>query len=58
MKFRIYEKILNEIVGSPPEKMLTEVDATSHFEAKKLADRMFPNHGQIRIESDTASVDY
>lgn len=58
MKFKVYVKVLNEIVEAPTEKLLGEVIANSHHEAKKLADAKFGDQGTVRIDNGITSVEY
>lgn len=58
MKFKVYVKVLNEIVGAATEKLLGEVTANSHHEAKQLADAKFGDQGMVRIDNGIASVEY
>lgn len=58
MKYKIWEKLLTEYVGSPTEKMIDEVEANSFEEAYKLAKSRNPNLGAMKIEEKEKSMEY
>lgn len=49
MVYKIWEKVLNECVGSPEAVLLTEVDASSFKEACDNARLMFPGKNVLRL---------
>lgn len=48
--YRIWEKMLTEVVGGPDGMLIGEVEASSMQEAHRLARMMFPNRTTLRID--------
>ena len=51
MKFRIWEMLLNEVVGSPNAVQIDEIEAASHDEANKIARQKHPNKAMLRVDN-------
>jgi hypothetical protein len=51
MKYKIFEKTLNEVVGSPDSVLIGEVEASSFEEAHKIARMQHPNKSTLKIDS-------
>jgi hypothetical protein len=51
MKFRIWEPILNEVVGGPDAVQIDEIEAASHAEANKIARQRHPNKSTLRVDN-------
>lgn len=59
MKYRIWEKVLNEVVWSPDQRQIDEIEASSFEEAHKIARLKHPNKGVLRIDDcDKIVVEY
>lgn len=59
MKYRIWEKILNEVVGGPDMVLIGEVDAKDFAEAHTVARLQFPGKSTLRIDdNDKIAVEY
>lgn len=59
MKYRIWEKILNEVVGGPDKVLIGEVDAKDFAEAHTIARLQFPCKSTLRIDDgDKITVEY
>lgn len=59
MKYRVWEKILNEVVGGPDQRQIDEIEADSFEEAHKIARMRHPNKATLRIDDcDKIAVEY
>lgn len=50
MKYKVLERVLNEIVNAPDYVKLGEVEANSEAEALKLAEITYPNSPSLKVE--------
>jgi len=52
MKYRIWEKILNEVVGGPDAVLIGEVEAANFSEAHAIARMKHPGKSTLRIDDN------
>ncbi|MEI8270605.1 MAG: hypothetical protein WCG45_04495 [bacterium] len=50
MKYKVLERVLNEIVNAPDYVKLGEVEANSEAEALKVAAMTYPNSTSLKVE--------
>lgn len=56
MKFKLYESVLNEAVGSNTSRFVAEIEANSLSEAKNLVKQLYPNLHSYIINDGTVNV--
>ena len=56
MKYRIFEKVLNEVVGCPDAILIDEIEASSFNEANNIARMRHPNKSTLRIDDASNTV--
>ena len=59
MKYRVWEKILNEVVGGPDMVLIGEVEAADFVEANEIARLQYPVKSILRIDdNDKTAVEF
>lgn len=58
MKFKIWEKILNEVVGASDQVLLGEVEADSFESAHAIARHWYPGKSTLRIDDSETAVEF
>lgn len=49
-RYRIWEKMLTEVIGGSDMMLIGEVEASSINEAHRLSRMMFPNRATLRLD--------
>lgn len=56
MKFKLYESVLNECVGSSNTRFIAEIEATTAEEARKQVAQLYPNMKSYILSDGTTKI--
>jgi hypothetical protein len=58
MKYKIWEKVLNEYVGAPDAVLLSEIEANSLAEACQIAEKTYPNKTTLKVDDGNVAIEF